>query len=48
MVLEGPEVLSERDVVIEERKMRTDSDPSAQLQESLLATLYVHLPMARR
>ena len=44
LVLEGPEVLSERDVVIEERKMRTDSDPSAQLQESLLATLYVHHP----
>ena len=44
LVLDGPEVLSERDVVIEERKMRTDSDPSAQLQESLLATLYVHHP----
>jgi zinc protease len=44
LVLEGPEVLSERDVVIEERKMRTDSDPGAQLQESLSATLYVHHP----
>jgi zinc protease len=44
LVLKGPEVLSERDVVIEERKMRTDSDPAAQLQESLLATLYVHHP----
>ena len=44
LVLDGPEVLSERDVVIEERKMRTDSDPAAQLQESLLATLYVHHP----
>lgn len=44
LVLEGPEVDSERDVVIEERKMRTDSDPAAQLQESLLATLYVHHP----
>ena len=44
LVLEGPEVLSERDVVIEERKMRTDSDPAAQLQESLAATLYVHHP----
>lgn len=44
LVLEGPEVLSERDVVIEERKMRTDSDPGAQLQESMLATLYVHHP----
>ncbi len=44
LVLEGPEVLSERDVVIEERKMRTDSDPAAQLQESLAAALYVHHP----
>jgi zinc protease len=44
LILEGPEVLSERDVVIEERKMRTDSDPAAQLQESMLATLYVHHP----
>jgi zinc protease len=44
LVLEGPEVESERDVVIEERKMRTDSDPASQLQESLLATLYVHHP----
>ncbi len=44
LILEGPEVDSERDVVIEERKMRTDSDPAAQLQESLLATLYVHHP----
>lgn len=44
LVLDGPEVLSERDVVIEERKMRTDSDPAAQLQESMLATLYVHHP----
>jgi zinc protease len=44
LVLEGPEVLSERDVVIEERKMRTDSDPASQLQESLFATLYVHHP----
>lgn len=44
LVLDGPEVLSERDVVIEERKMRTDSEPSGQLQESLFATLYVHHP----
>lgn len=44
LVLEGPEVLSERDVVIEERKMRSDSDPGAQLQESLSATLYTHHP----
>lgn len=44
LMLAGPEVLSERDVVIEERKMRTESDPSAELQETMLATLYVHHP----
>ncbi|MGL4812517.1 MAG: M16 family metallopeptidase, partial [Beijerinckiaceae bacterium] len=34
----------ERDVVIEERRMRTDNDPSAQLSESLAASLFVHHP----
>jgi zinc protease len=48
LVLEGPEVLSERDVVIEERKMRTDSDPAAQLQESLMAPSTCTIPMERR
>lgn len=44
LVLDEAEVNSERDVVIEERKMRSDSDPAAQLYESMHATLYVHHP----
>ncbi len=44
LVLSDDDVLPERDVVLEERRMRTDSDPSAQLSESLGATLYVNHP----
>ncbi|MDR1829080.1 MAG: insulinase family protein [Methylobacteriaceae bacterium] len=35
---------AERDVVMEERRMRTDSDPSSQLSESMMAALYLHHP----
>lgn len=34
----------ERDVVLEERKMRVDSDPAAQLGEEFSAALFVHHP----
>ena len=34
----------ERDVVLEERRMRVDSDPSAQLGEEFSATLFFHHP----
>jgi zinc protease len=34
----------ERDVVLEERKMRVDSDPGAQLGEEFSAALFVHHP----
>ena len=34
----------ERNVVIEERKMRVDNDPSSQLAEEIAATLYTHHP----
>lgn len=44
LVLSDEDVLPERDVVLEERRMRTDSDPAAQLGESLAATLYVNHP----
>jgi zinc protease len=44
LVLSDEDVLPERDVVLEERRMRTDSDPSAQLSESLGRTLYVNHP----
>jgi zinc protease len=44
LVLEDAVVLPERDVVLEERRMRTDSDPAAQLGESLAAALFAHHP----
>ncbi len=34
----------ERDVVLEERRMRVDSDPAAQLSEEFSAALFVHHP----
>lgn len=44
LVLSDEKVKPERDVVLEERKMRTDSDPGAQLSETMAATLFVHHP----
>jgi zinc protease len=44
LVLSDDDVAPERDVVLEERRMRTDSDPGAQLQESIGRTLYVNHP----
>jgi zinc protease len=44
LVLADEDVIPERDVVLEERRMRTDSDPGAQLSESLGRTLYVNHP----
>ncbi len=44
LVLSDEDVIPERDVVLEERRMRTDSDPASQLSESLSATLYVNHP----
>jgi zinc protease len=44
LVLEDAVVLPERDVVMEERRMRTDTDPAAQLAESLAAALFAHHP----
>lgn len=37
-------VLPERDVIIEERRMRTDNDPSALLGEQVYAALYLNHP----
>jgi zinc protease len=34
----------ERDVVLEERKMRVDNDPASQLAEEIAATLFTHHP----
>jgi zinc protease len=44
LVLSDDDVNPEREVVLEERRMRTDSDPAAQLSESVDATLYVNHP----
>ncbi len=44
LVLSDEDVAPEREVVLEERRMRTDSDPASQLSESLGATLYVNHP----
>lgn len=37
-------VLPERDVVLEERRQRTENDPGARLREALNALLFVHHP----
>src|SRR5690606_14092666 len=44
LVLTDENVLPERDVVLEERRSRTDSDPGAQLSEAAQAALYVNHP----
>ncbi|HEX6144346.1 MAG TPA: pitrilysin family protein [Geminicoccaceae bacterium] len=42
--LTEPEVLLERDVILEERSQRVDNDPGAKLSESLNASQYLHHP----
>jgi zinc protease len=42
--LDEKEVLTERKVILEERRSRVDNDPGALLQEQLLAALYVAHP----
>src|SRR5207237_8658051 len=44
LVLDDAVVLPERDVVLEERRLRTDSEPAALLAEQLRATLFLHHP----
>ena len=44
LVLTDEVVAPERDVVLEERRMRTDSDPADQLNEAVQATLFSHHP----
>jgi zinc protease len=44
LVLTDEVVLPERNVILEERRMRTDSDPSAQLSEAVSATLWMNHP----
>jgi zinc protease len=47
LVLTDDVVAPERDVVLEERRMRTDSDPSAQLNEAVQAALFTHHPYGK-
>jgi zinc protease len=42
LVLNDSEVRSERDVVLEERRMRVDNEPAALLHEQLIATLFLN------
>jgi zinc protease len=44
LVLSDDEVNPERDVVLEERRMGPDSNPSSQLWENVNASLYLHHP----
>ncbi len=44
LVLSDEVVAPERDVVLEERRMRSDSDPAAQLSEAVQAALFAHHP----
>ncbi len=47
LVLTDEVVGPERDVVLEERRMRTDSDPSHQLNEAVLAALFTQHPYGK-
>ncbi|WP_229729186.1 M16 family metallopeptidase [Agaricicola taiwanensis] len=44
LVLSDEVVNPERDVVLEERRMRTDNDPGSRLSEAIAATLFVNHP----
>ena len=44
LMLREDEVLSERDVIIEERRQRVDDDPSGRLQEMMQAALFLNHP----
>jgi zinc protease len=44
LVLSDDIVAPERDVVLEERRMHSDTDPGAQLGEAVQATLFTHHP----
>jgi zinc protease len=47
LILSDEEVTPERNVVLEERRMRTDADPSEQLGEALQAALFTQHPYGR-
>ena len=47
LALNEPDVLSERDVILEERRQTTDSRPPARLREQIYAALYLNHPYGR-
>lgn len=47
LVLTDEIVAPERDVVLEERRMRTDTDPASQLSEAVHAALFTHHPYGK-
>jgi zinc protease len=47
LVLTDEIVAPERDVVLEERRMRTDADPGSQLSEAVHAALFTHHPYGK-
>jgi zinc protease len=47
LVITAEQVVPERDVVLEERRSRTDNNPSAQLREQVNAALYLNYPYRR-
>ena len=47
LTLADKDVLPERDVVLEERRMRTDNDPSSLLSEQLAAAMYLAHPYGK-
>jgi zinc protease len=47
LVLTEEVVAPERDVILEERRMRTESDPTEQLGEAMQAALFTHHPYGR-
>jgi zinc protease len=44
LLIEENVVAPERDVVLEERRMRVETDPAAQLSEAMAASLFLHHP----
>src|ERR1700740_811939 len=47
LVLTEEVIAPERDVILEERRMRTESDPTEQLGEAMQAALFTHHPYGR-
>jgi zinc protease len=44
LLIDEAVVAPERDVVLEERRMRVETDPAAQLSEAMAAALFIHHP----